>query len=91
MREGLHFTCSSMTVEHFKDKTNNEIVLVAWNEDSKVLLGIATITLTTNPKGVKYDYLEYVAISPSAKRRGIGYELLEEIINIVTNDGENVF
>lgn len=88
MNQGLHFTCSSLTVEQFQLRTKNSIVLVAWNSATNVLLGTATVTLRKDKRGVTYGYHEYLAISPNAKRLGIGTKLLEErIIIIIINAG----
>lgn len=85
--QGLEFTCSTMTVESFKNRTKQGTVLVAWGKDANGLLGTVTITIHTDSKGVIYGYHENLAISPCAKRLGIGTKLLEECIIITTNAG----
>lgn len=85
--QGLEFTCSTMTVESFKNRTKQGTVLVAWDKDANSLLGTVTITLYTDSEGVIYGYHENLAISPCAKRLGIGAKLLEECIIITTNAG----
>lgn len=85
--QGLEFTCSTMTVDSFKNRTKNGTILVAWDSDINDLLGTATVTLRTDSKGIVYGYHENLAIRPKAKRLGIGTKLLEEHIIIVINAG----
>lgn len=75
--EGLHFTCSSMTASTFREKTRDSIVLVAWNPMDDSILGTMTVTVKKDNKQAVYGYLEYLAISPDAKRLGLGTRLLQ--------------
>ena len=86
IEEGLCFTCSTMDADQFAAKTANSIVVVAWDEETDNLLGTATVTLNKDPKGIVYGYNEYLAVSPSAKRLGIGTKLLEKRIDIIIDD-----
>lgn len=87
LQQGLNFTCSTMTTEQFESRTKGSCVLVAWNSENDELLGTATVTLRKDKKGVVYGYHEFLAISPNAKRLGIGTRLLEERIIIIINAG----
>lgn len=77
LNQGLHFTCSTITIDQFIEKTKKGIVLVAWDSDSSSLLGSSTVSIRKDKKGVLYGYHEYLAISPKAKRLGVGTKLLE--------------
>ena len=74
--QGLVFTCSSMSVDEFMNRTKDSIVLVAIDKDSNRLLGTGTISLRTDKRGILYGYIEYAAIAPDLKRCGIGSKLL---------------
>ena len=87
LKQGLRFTCSAMTVSEFRKRTKNGIVFVAWNAENHELQGTATVTLCKNKKGVVYGYNEYLAISPSAKRHGIGTKLLDARIDCILKAG----
>lgn len=81
--KGLQFTCSSMTKEQFMDKTKDGVVLVAWDPASDALLGTMTVEVKKDKQGLVYGYLEYLAISPSAKRLGIGSRLVQKCYDII--------
>lgn len=87
IQQGLYFTCSTLTAPQFREKTKDSIVLVAWDSDSKELLGTVTITMRKDRKGTVYGYHEYLAISPKAKRLGVGTKLLEELVVIINRVG----
>lgn len=76
LRQGLVFTCSSMSVDDFMNRTRESTVLVAIDKDSNRLLGTGTISLLKDNRGVLYGYIEYAAIAPDLKRCGIGSKLL---------------
>ena len=83
LKQGLFFTCSSMTVDQFMNKTENSSVFVAWDPATKTLLGNATVSLRKDKKGIVYGYHEYLAISPDAKRLGIGSMIQKEIVILI--------
>lgn len=82
LEQGLHFTISSMDVKAFIAKTKGSHILVAYNSENKELLGTTTVTLKKDRFEHLYIYMEYVAISPVAKRLGIATKILKEITNI---------
>ena len=85
--EGLNFTCSTMTVSQFLQKTKNSIVFVAWHKEKQQLLGTATITIHCDAQNITYGYNEYNAVSPKVKRLGIGTKLLKECVCVVQSNG----
>ena len=85
--EGLHFTCSTMTAAQFLQKTRGSIVFVAWREGEQQLLGTATLTIRRDARNTPYGYNEYNAVSPKAKRLGIGTRLLRERVCVVLSQG----
>lgn len=85
--QGLHYTCSEMTVDSFQNATRNGIVLVALDSDSGSLVGTATTHLYIDKKGCKYGENENLAIHPDAKRNGIGSALLKKRLEILKEAG----
>ena len=86
--QGLHFTCSAMTVDEYKEKTKGGTIVVAIDTETKELLGTAMVRIHEDADGIKYGYHEYLAVSPKAKRLGVGTLLLEKrIIIIIINAG----
>lgn len=83
--QGLCFTCSSMTVYQFVEKTSKSIILVAWQEQT--LFGMVTLTLGTDSRGDIYGYHENLAVSPSAKRLGIGTKLQTKCVETILDAG----
>lgn len=83
LQQGLKFTCSYMSVDQFKKKTADGVVFVALEAMTNELLGTGTVHLRKNKSGVLYGYNEYAAISPKAKRCGIGSKLLKARENFV--------
>lgn len=91
IQQGLFFTCSTMTEEKYINKTKDGVVLVAMDNETNELLGTATIHIRKDNRNIIYGYNEYLAISPSAKRKGIGTKLLEKQMMIVINaNGEYI-
>ena len=72
LAQGLHFTCSSITVEQFKSKTFDGEVFCAIDENTGELMGTGTIHIRKDKEGITYAYNEYLAVLPAAKRQGIG-------------------
>ena len=85
--QGLKFTCSFMTVEQYKKKTSDGIIFVAIDEDTHELMGTAVVHIRKDSVGVIYGYNELAAISPKAKRCGIGSMLLRERVCEVEKKG----
>ena len=78
LNQGLHYSCSTMNVEQYKEKTKNGIIFVAIDADTRNLAGTTTLNLVENLKG-KHGYMEYVAISSKYKHCGIGSMLVDKI------------
>ena len=78
LKQGLKYTCSSMTEEQFCQKTIDGIVYVAVDDESG-LCGTATLTIRTDKKGGRYGYNEYNGIRSDMKGKGIGTMLYREI------------
>ena len=70
LEQGLRYTCSYITEEQFRKKTEKGIVLVAIAEDSGALLGTMTLNLP-DVKNEKYGYMEYVAVNNNVKAAGV--------------------
>lgn len=87
LNQGLHFTCSYMTVGQFKERTNNSIVLVAWNQVCDGASGTVTLSLRKDKKGVIYGYHENLAINPVAKGQGVASLLQKACIEIIKDNG----
>ena len=77
---GLDFTCSYITEEYYKQKTENSIIKVAIDCDSNILVGTVSTTLFTDRNGASYGYMEYLAIHPDYKRKGIGTDLFQSLL-----------
>lgn len=85
LHQGFCFTCSTITVSQFKEKTSKSMILVAWQK--QVLYGMVTLTLGTDSSGVIFGYHENLAINPSAKRLGIGTKLQAKCVEMVLDAG----
>ena len=82
LKQGLNFTCSSMSVEQYKNKNADGIIFVAVNKKDNSLVGTAVVHIQKDECGVLYGYNEDIAVSPMVKRCGIGSMLqkaLEEV------------
>ena len=78
LQQGLHYTCSSMTVERLKEKTKDGIIIVAYDEKSRELLGMAAVNLRESDSH-KYTYNEYNAVSSKCKRQHLGSKIMDEV------------
>lgn len=76
LQQGLNFTCSSMTVEEYKNRNSDAIIYVAIDDEHN-LMGAAVVHVKRDKKNILYGYNEYACVSPKAKRCGIGSMLLE--------------
>lgn len=73
LQQGINFTCSSYTLEQFRNDSLNDIIITAESMDG-VLLG--TVTITPQKKyGHRYAYHKHLAVSNSFKKKGIGTKL----------------
>ena len=86
LEQGLRFTCSFMTVKDLQERTRNGIVLVAWSPDEKVLLGTVSMSYKIDKHGIKFGYHENLAVSPMAKRMGVGKLLFAKFVSIVSSN-----
>jgi len=87
IRQGLHFTCSSMTAEQFEKKVHDGFTFVALNPETNELLGTATLHINKDKNGIVYGYNEYLAVSPKAKHLGVGTKLLKERLLLLLSHG----
>ena len=87
--QGLLFTSCTMDVETFKKKYSDGIIIVGYNKDCGELLAFYTFHLYSKrrKKQCKYGYLEQLAVSPKAKRTGIGTKMLDANIAIAQKMG----
>ena len=85
LHQGLHFTCSSMTVSQYKERTKKGIVLIARKENK--LVGTVTLSLCKDSNNIIYGYHEYLAVHPSAKYLGIGTKLQKECVRLIVQAG----
>lgn len=75
LKQGLHYSCSYITERQFVEKTKNGIVFIAIDTGTNTLVGTSTLNIHVN-KGIKYGYMEYVAIRSNNKHSGIGTQLI---------------
>lgn len=78
LNQGLHYSCSTMTVEQYKEKTKNGNIFVAVDDISGNLAGTATLNLVDDLSG-RHGYMEFVAISSKYKHCGIGSMLVDRM------------
>lgn len=83
LEQGLAFTCSSMTVEDYIEKTDGKQVFVALDCENQNLVGTVTLQFCKDPNGIIYGYHEYLAVSPKAKNNGVGSAMLNSIEEFV--------
>lgn len=91
IQQGLLFTCSTLTEEEFINKTKDGLVFVAMDKDTNDLIGTVTVHIRKNKRNITYGYHEYLAVSPIAKRNGVGTKLLAKVMAIVMDtNGEYI-
>lgn len=78
---GIHFTCSSMTVEWLKRNLKGCIVTVALNPVSTGLVGMYALRMSRNNRNNPFSYLEYILVSPEARHCGVGSFLIKDVID----------
>lgn len=86
LEQGLRYTCSFITEEQFRKKTEKGVVLVAKEMDSDALVGTMTLNFP-DVVNEKYGYMEYVAVSNNVKTSGIGTKLFEYLQNLAIEKG----
>lgn len=89
MEQGLMFTSCTMDVETFKRKYSDGVIIVGYNKENGELLAFYTFHLCQEKRGKnrKYGYLEQLAVSPKAKRTGIGTKMLDANLAIAQEMG----
>ena len=86
--QGLLFTSCTMDVETFKRKYSDGVIIVGSNKDDGELLAFYTFHLRSKGHNqIKYGYLEQLAVSPKAKRTGIGTKMLDANLAIAQKMG----
>lgn len=78
---GIHFTCSSMTIDQLKMNLAGCIVSVALKPISSSLLGMYALRMSRDNRNKPFSYLEYILVSPEAKHSGIGTALMKDVIH----------
>ena len=90
LEQGLHFSCSSISEEDYRKKMAKGTVLVAVlsnPEQPAQLVGTIAHRVFTDNHGTKLGYIEYLAIHPDMKRRGLGQNLLRDSLDILMEKG----
>lgn len=87
LEEGLHYTCSDMTVEQYRNRTRNGVILVAVDPQTKALLGTSMSHLEEDSRHRKYGEYEYVAIHPKAQGSGVAAKLFQEHLQTLQDAG----
>lgn len=80
VKQGLLFTCSSMTVDEYAEKVKGGTVLIAVDNDRKTLLGTVSYLTGDDSKREKYAHLQYLAVLPGCKRGGIATLLFARVL-----------
>jgi ribosomal protein S18 acetylase RimI-like enzyme len=85
--QGLNFTSCTMSVDEFKKRYSDGVIIVGFDKATNEMMAFYTFHLRTDKKGIKYGYLEQLAVSPKAKRSGIGTKMLAENCKIAASMG----
>ena len=85
--QGLEFTTSRMSVDEIRRRSTSGILLVAYSQETKELLGTGMIHLIKDENGFLYANEEYKGVHPSVKRLGIGSRLEEHLQRIAAAEG----
>lgn len=83
LRQGLLFSCSSMTVDQYIEKVRLGNVLIAVDSELDIIVGTVTVTIKHDKNGVIYGYHEYLAVHPEVKNKGIASMLFKELLILV--------
>lgn len=75
-----------LTPDSFAEKTANDIVLVAIDENN-TLLGTTSFSILKDRQGKQYAYNKYSAVISTTKQMGIGSSLLQCEKRIAINEG----
>ena len=90
VEQGLLFTCSTITTEEYEKKMKPGVVLVAvgaGDDEKEKLWGTIAYRILGDKKGTRFGYLEYLAIHPDAKRRGLGQRLFMDSLRRLAEEG----
>lgn len=85
--QGLNFTSCTMSVDDFKKRYSDGVIIVGFDKATDEMMAFYTFHLRSDNKGIKYGYLEQLAVSPKAKRSGIGTKMLAENCRIAASMG----
>lgn len=85
--QGLIFTSCTMSVDDFKKRYSDGVIIVGFDKATDEMMAFYTFHLRSNNKGIKFGYLEQLAVSPKAKRSGIGTKMLAENCRIAASMG----
>lgn len=85
--QGLNFTSCTMSVEEFKKKYSDGVIIVGFDKETNEMMAFYTFHLRMDKKNIPYGYLEQLAVSPKAKRGGIGSKMLAENCRIASSMG----
>lgn len=76
--QGLNFTSCTMSVEEFISRYSDGVIIVGLDKATNEMMAFYTFHLKQDNKKTSYGYLEQLAVSPKAKRSGIGSKMLAE-------------
>lgn len=78
LQNGMHFTCSSITVSELEKECEGSIVLVAIDDDTNTLTGTVSMRFNEMNDSESWAYHFNLAVSPTYKHCGIATRLFEE-------------
>ncbi|MBQ3750942.1 MAG: GNAT family N-acetyltransferase [Bacteroidales bacterium] len=87
LEQGLHFTSCTMSVDDFKRKYSDGVIIVGFDKATGEMMAFYTFHLRRDKKNISFGYLEQLAVSPKAKRSGIGSKMLAENCRIASSMG----
>lgn len=85
--QGLNFTSCTMSVDEFISKYSDGVIIVGFDKETNEMMAFYTFHLRQDNKKIPYGYLEQLAVSPKAKRSGIGTKMLAENCRIAASMG----
>lgn len=85
--QGINYSLFSMSYEKYLKVVENDVILLAYDPDSRIILGTITISFRKNKKKETYAYMDFVATANNVKNHGVGSALYKEVVNLCKDNG----
>ena len=83
---GLNFACADFSAEDVRNNLSNNAIVIGAFDDNESLIGMLVLNRISIKYNIRYATHEYLAVSSTAKRKGVGSALFKKLKKVAKQE-----